>query len=63
MLCDMKSVLLLRIIGFFDFVHRPVFYKLEKTMFWKLDLFSPQVRWGRHYSGGYLTNLTGVSSD
>jgi hypothetical protein len=28
-----------RIIGFLDFVHRPVFYKLEDTTFQKLDLF------------------------
>jgi hypothetical protein len=28
-----------RITGFSDFGHRPVFYKLEKTTFRKLDLF------------------------
>jgi hypothetical protein len=37
-----KSVfvcLLLRITGFLDFVHCPVFYKLENTAFRKVDLF------------------------
>jgi hypothetical protein len=29
----------LRITGFSDFVHRPVFQKLENTTFRKLDLF------------------------
>jgi hypothetical protein len=30
---------LFRITGFLDFVHRPVFLKLENTTFRKLDLF------------------------
>jgi hypothetical protein len=30
---------LLRITGFSDFVHHPIFWKLEKTAFRKLDLF------------------------
>jgi hypothetical protein len=30
---------LLRITGFLLFVHRPVFYKVESTLFRKLDLF------------------------
>jgi hypothetical protein len=34
----MKSILL-RVPGFLDFFHRPVFQKLENTAFQKLDLF------------------------
>jgi hypothetical protein len=30
---------ILRITGFSDLVHHPVFWKLENTTFWKLDLF------------------------
>jgi hypothetical protein len=34
-----KPIHTLRIAGFLDFFHRPVFYRLENTTFWKLDLF------------------------
>jgi hypothetical protein len=37
-----------RITGFLDFVHHPVFYKLENTMFWKMDLFPSSDKGGRH---------------
>jgi hypothetical protein len=30
---------LTELLGFLDFFHRPVFYKIENTMFRKLDLF------------------------
>jgi hypothetical protein len=30
---------ILRITKFLDFVHQPVFHKLQNTTFWKLDLF------------------------
>jgi hypothetical protein len=33
------SKVILRIAGFLDFVHRPVFQKIENTTFRKLDLF------------------------
>jgi hypothetical protein len=39
---------------FLDFVHRPVFYKLENTVFWKLDLFPSSVQVGDTYSVGPL---------
>jgi hypothetical protein len=39
---------LFRIVGFLDFVHHPEFEILENTTFWKLDLFSSQVRGGRY---------------
>jgi hypothetical protein len=34
-----QTLLLLRITGFLDFAHRPVFKKLENTTLRKLDLF------------------------
>jgi hypothetical protein len=34
----------LKITGFLDFVHRPVFWKLGNTKFRKLDLFPYEVR-------------------
>jgi hypothetical protein len=40
---------ILRITAFLDFVHRPVFYKLENTMFQKQDLVpSSDKGGGRH---------------
>jgi hypothetical protein len=33
-----RPYVLLKITGFSDFVHRPVFWKLENTTFQKLDL-------------------------
>jgi hypothetical protein len=30
---------MLKITGFLNFAHHLVFYKLENTTFWKLDLF------------------------
>jgi hypothetical protein len=45
----------LRITGFLDFVHHPVFKKLENTTFRELDLF-PSSGEGRKdtYSVGFL---------
>jgi hypothetical protein len=39
MKCAMSFSVILRITGFLEFVHRPVFYKLEHTTFRKLYLF------------------------
>jgi hypothetical protein len=39
------NIMGLIIAGFFlDFIHNPVFWKLENTTFRKLDCFHPQVR-------------------
>jgi hypothetical protein len=42
------------ITGFLEFVHRPVFYKLENTTFRKLDLFPSSGEGGDTYSVGSL---------
>jgi hypothetical protein len=42
----LRNVVGLKITGFLDCGHRPVFYKLENTTFRKLDLF-PSSREGR----------------
>jgi hypothetical protein len=43
-----QAVLGVRITAFFDFFHHPVFYKLENTTFWKLNLFPSSGVGGRH---------------
>jgi hypothetical protein len=47
---DLKKIKPSRITGFLQFVHHPVFQKLEKTMFRKLDLFSSSGEWEDTYS-------------
>jgi hypothetical protein len=47
-----NKLAVLRITGFFYFVHRPVFYKVEHTTFWKLDLFPSSGEGGSTYSVG-----------
>jgi hypothetical protein len=38
-----------RIVGLLDFLHRPVFYRIENTTFRKLDLFSSSDEGGRRH--------------
>jgi hypothetical protein len=45
---------ILRITGFSDFVHRPVFYKLENTAVRKQDLFPSSGEGADIYSVGSL---------
>jgi hypothetical protein len=53
---------LLRITGILGFVHCPVFWKLENTAFWKLDLFlSSDVRDGGRHSFGSLGKRTNLN--
>jgi hypothetical protein len=46
--------IILRITGFLDFVHRPVFYKPDNTTFRKLDLFPSSSEGVDTYCVGYL---------
>jgi hypothetical protein len=49
-----RGCVILRITGCSDFVHRPIFWKLENTMFRKLDLFPSSGEGVDTYSVGSL---------
>jgi hypothetical protein len=53
-----ESTMQFRITSFSDFVHRPVFYKLENTTFRKLDLFPSSGEGEETYSVGSLRKRT-----
>jgi hypothetical protein len=50
----LKEPYVLRIFGVLDFVHRPIFQKIENTTFRKLDLFPFAGEGGDNYSVGSI---------